>query len=95
MSSEKNRAAYQRKRRARLKAEKEAAAVLALRQAVHDQELAPPELFIITHTNGERCYWRGGITDTGVAESLAEAQSVASQTACGPHTIVRYRRDLR
>ena len=94
MSSEKNRAAYQRKRRARLKAEKEAAAVLAHRQAVH-QELAPPELFIITHTNGERCYWRGGITDTGVAESLAEAQSVASQTACGPHTIVRYCRDLR
>ena len=53
----------------------------------------PSRLYLIIHEDGSRCVWRGGITDTGVAESLKEVREArVNPHHCpgGRHKIISY-----
>lgn len=82
-------AEYQRNRRAKIKAEKEAQRNAEYHQAMHQMMLPPSELFIVVHTNGERCNLGSGIENQGIDESQGEAEDHAKQP-CGPHAILKY-----
>lgn len=73
-------AEYQRNRRAKIKAEKEAQRNAEYHQAMHQMMLPPSELFVVVHSlNGERCILGSGIENQGIDESQEEAESHAEQ----------------